>query len=732
MDMSKATRKLFGVLLSAGLLTTGFMLPVAPSAAGTKADRATTALGSPSGVVTKGKAFDYRKLKPKLSSVKYTSNQIDRFECPEGEPLCPEYSPVMSRPDDDAPAGNPVRVHIEVVRPKEVKPYPVILEASPYHGTIADRSGTRIFPGPKANQLPPWVDSQQTPGGVETDKTLGLAGYFAPRGYAVVFMDLRGTGMSGGCLDHLGRDDKADMRDTIDWITKQPWSNGRVGMTGHSYVGSTPTVAAAAAPKGLKTIVPSAGLGAMYHHKFQHGVPYFLQWIGPAEAYEELAINRFLPGELGNAYGESFAEEEFLPYIACGVPNSAAISLQDFESGRYDDGSFPPPPAWDTARDHRKGGEKAHIPVFAVHGVNDNAARIPALDWFHDRDGRKGDKAWIGQWDHGSNFYPNDRTCAQHSVGVPCPNDQWTLALHAWFDKHLKKKRINTGPSIELFLNDRGREGQGSGRSSLPRVYQPREWPPRPANNATWFYLSPEVGDNGLMKLIINEVKEEDAGSASFVGAPTNPILPASEFDAEGDLGENALGWETGPMKNDLILAGIPKQRLFASIAGDLATPPHVFATLYDIDQEGNVVCVPIYTSSTAQRCGISKGTFAMNPQLADIDRKDGHDNVYHPSKMITPFLTGPPCPAGVPCPHKYPLRTRGMAQSYLLERGHRLRLVVATSQTDKAPTRPDGAVTIYMGPDDDSRIGVAVVRNARLRKDDFYSTGGGDNQPGQ
>ena len=399
--MSRAIAKILGTALSLSLLTGGLLLQSAPAGAGT--GKATAAKSSSrlaaaaKGVFTKGKAFDYRKLKPKLSKVKYSTNEIKRFECPEGDAMCPKFSPLMSKQDENAPGGPDVRIHLEIVRPKANKEYPVILESSPYHGTIADRSGTRIFPGPKSANLPPWVDSQQEPGGVPNDKTLGLAGYFAPRGYAVVFMDLRGTGMSGGCLDQLGANDKSDLKDTINWITDQPWSNGRVGMTGHSYVGSTPTVAAAAAPKGLKTIVPSAGLGAMYHHKFQHGVPYFLQWIGPAEAYQELAINRFLPGEAGSAYGESFAETEFLPYIACGVPTSAVMSFEDFESGRYDNDGVATPPAWDTPRDHRKGGEKANIPVFAVHGVNDNAARIPALDWFHDRDGKKGDKAWIGQ-----------------------------------------------------------------------------------------------------------------------------------------------------------------------------------------------------------------------------------------------------------------------------------------------------------------------------------------------
>ena len=108
-------------------------------------------------------------------------------------------------------------------------------------------------------------------------------------------MDLRGTGRSQGCLDHLGRKDARDLKQVVEWAASQTWSNGRVGMTGHSYVGSTPPVAAAQNPRGLATIVPSAGLASMYDHQFQDGVPYWLQWVGPIEAYEQLALERKLP-----------------------------------------------------------------------------------------------------------------------------------------------------------------------------------------------------------------------------------------------------------------------------------------------------------------------------------------------------------------------------------------------------------------------------------------------------
>jgi putative CocE/NonD family hydrolase len=114
-------------------------------------------------------------------------------------------------------------------------------------------------------------------------KRLGLKGFFPPRGYAVVMVDLRGTGRSQGCLDHLGPTDAKDLKFVVEWAAAQPWSNGRVGMTGFSYVGSTPIVAAAQRPKGLTTIVPVAGLASMYDHQFQGGVPYYLQYTGAAD-----------------------------------------------------------------------------------------------------------------------------------------------------------------------------------------------------------------------------------------------------------------------------------------------------------------------------------------------------------------------------------------------------------------------------------------------------------------
>jgi predicted acyl esterase len=217
------------------------------------------------------------------------------------------------------PAFDGEPLYLEITRPRAAGRFPVVLESSPYHGTLADRDGTRILPGPKN----------------EDGKPIGLTGYFAPRGYAVVMMDLRGTGRSQGCLDHLGGKDARDLKQVVEWAASQAWSNGRVGMTGHSYVGSTPSVAAAQNPRGLATIVPSAGLASMYDHQFQNGVPYWLQWVGTMEAYEQLALERKLP-PFSDPTGLTHPGDDFgnaMEDTGCGIPQSSLIAGEDQLSG---------------------------------------------------------------------------------------------------------------------------------------------------------------------------------------------------------------------------------------------------------------------------------------------------------------------------------------------------------------------------------------------------------------
>ena len=416
-----------------------------------------------------------------------------------------------------------INLYVEVIRPKAPGRYPVILEASGYHGTLYDRDGDRILPDPTG------------PDG----KPLGLVGFFVPRGYAVVMVDLRGTGRSEGCLDHLGPNDVADIKTAIEWAASQPWSNGRVAMTGHSYVGGTTNLGGASGAKGLATIVPSASLASIYDHQFQAGVPYNAQYAGPTAGYTTLALAADLPPGLpleavAGPTGDNFGNDP--QYTACSFDHTAALSGSGQVTGQYE--------AYHAERDYRAGVRDAKIPIFLQHGTIDEAARIAGVQWMFERGLPAGDKLWVGPWDHGIDVAPTRR-------GL-----QWPHALLAWFDKHLKGKAVDTGPPLEVFINDEphhalSRSAQGQILSG-PRLPQTRP-----------FVLFARA-DEGL------DAQPGDAGTVSFVG---DSMGYAQDNDAAG-----GVTFESAPLTEDRLFFGIPQLHLKAA-----TTDPqtHLIGTLF-------------------------------------------------------------------------------------------------------------------------------------------------------
>jgi len=85
----------------------------------------------------------------------------------------------------------------------------------------------------------------------------------ASRGYAVLHLSLRGSGKSGGTptlYNQFGQDGY----DTVEWMAKQAWCNGRVGMVGPSLLGISQWLTAKEAPPSLKVIVPQVACGDCY------------------------------------------------------------------------------------------------------------------------------------------------------------------------------------------------------------------------------------------------------------------------------------------------------------------------------------------------------------------------------------------------------------------------------------------------------------------------------------
>ncbi len=121
---------------------------------------------------------------------------------------------------------------------------PTVLKGSPYYG-----QNVHEFNGHTGDDPEYWDNS--------APREAVPINLLISHGYAVVLEAIRGTGNSGGCFDFFGDEEQRDQAHVVEWIAEQPWSNGRVGMMGLSYHGTTPTEAAILNPPHLKTIVVS-------------------------------------------------------------------------------------------------------------------------------------------------------------------------------------------------------------------------------------------------------------------------------------------------------------------------------------------------------------------------------------------------------------------------------------------------------------------------------------------
>ncbi|HTO82110.1 MAG TPA: CocE/NonD family hydrolase, partial [Methylomirabilota bacterium] len=80
--------------------------------------------------------------------------------------------------------------------------------------------------------------------------------YFAGHGYAAVRVDMRGNGESDGLMwDEYLQQEQDDALEVIDWIARQLWCTGKVGMMGISWGGFNALQVAARRPPALKAII---------------------------------------------------------------------------------------------------------------------------------------------------------------------------------------------------------------------------------------------------------------------------------------------------------------------------------------------------------------------------------------------------------------------------------------------------------------------------------------------
>jgi uncharacterized protein len=95
--------------------------------------------------------------------------------------------------------------------------------------------------------------------------------YWVPRGYAVINADIRGTWHSRGIAHYCAPEEAQDFYDLIEWAGTQQWSNGKVGLSGVSYLTTAQWRVAELHPPHLAAINPWEGWSDTYREVARHG-----------------------------------------------------------------------------------------------------------------------------------------------------------------------------------------------------------------------------------------------------------------------------------------------------------------------------------------------------------------------------------------------------------------------------------------------------------------------------
>lgn len=335
-------------------------------------------------------------------------------------------------------------------------------------------------------------------------------------GYAVAYVNVRGTGASGGCYDHGGPDQQMDMVAVVENLAARDWSNGRVAMYGHSWGGWTPFMAAVHAPDALRTIVASGIITNPYLFSYTpEGAV-----LGGVNSifFNSLGTFGFAPPLGGGvergaaAYVDVFAER-VCPEVLKTLTEAQVGQKTGIRNGEF----------WETRRLAKDFGTVT-ASVLVAHGINDGHHFQYDTVWQALPDDI--DKRMIlGQWGHElpPSSFLNNATFA----------DDWEEdILFPWLDHYLKGR--GNGSDLRLGTVDYQAQGSNEWRTSTV-------WPPADRTEEV-LYFTPD----GLHP-------EPDGGSWSFVAynSPPTATCPVS-------AGVDAVVFTTPPARERVVLAGNP------------------------------------------------------------------------------------------------------------------------------------------------------------------------------
>lgn len=391
---------------------------------------------------------------------------------------------------------------------------------------------------------------------------------FVDRGYAVVVQDVRGRYESEGSFEPLTQEPE-DGDDTINWIVRQPWSNGKVGMIGGSYLGIAQWKAALRNNPHLKAIFPVVSGDDDYRDRFYSTggalkLGHRLEW---------LAENEKVPG-----YVPDF--NRFVWHLPLRTADVAATGhpVESFQKA-MDHPTFDG--FWHSisTREHL---DKIRIPVFAVGGWYDNYAEsdLDAYATLHKISGLN--RVLIGPWPHNMSIkFPGA------DFGPASSKPVRRLQLE-WFDQWLMGKDsplISSSP-VQVFL------------MGANRWLEDREWPPASARPKVLYldsagHANTGAGDGVLLSHPSLHEAEDVYTYDSRNPVPTrggsvccNPkVFPWGPLDQRAvERREDVLVYTTRPLRKDLTVVGPVKVLLYVATS---ARDTDFTAKLVDVFPDG-------------------------------------------------------------------------------------------------------------------------------------------------
>ena len=232
------------------------------------------------------------------------------------------------------------------------------------------------------------------------------ASYFARHGYVFALVDVRGRGNSEGDFEPFANEAR-DGYDVVEWLARQPWSNGKIAMWGGSYAGFDQWATLKENPPHLATIVPAAAAAAAVDFPFASGIfsGYIIQWLtftsGKAGNARQFADSVFWTEKFRERYTQNRPFRE-LDRIAGNTSTVFQKWIAHPEPDAYWDAMYPTPQQF----------ARIDVPILTITGDYDGD-QAGALHYYHDHM-RYGSPAArdrhyliIGPWDHAGTRSPS-------------------------------------------------------------------------------------------------------------------------------------------------------------------------------------------------------------------------------------------------------------------------------------------------------------------------------------